>query len=150
MARIATSPLRSTPIVTPRSPSALAKSKPYKLAGSPHDSPLQRQNEVHQIRLLQAESPEPKSHLRFLEFPARFREAEFPRAASTAQQPASDFLSMLRPAHIVKSQDRNCYALRPTTVEPTIAAQLRQHVTPRGIAGNLRSMSRHRQFAYTR
>ena len=34
MARTATSPLRSTPIVTPRSPSALAKSKPYEFGGS--------------------------------------------------------------------------------------------------------------------
>ena len=31
MARIATTPLRSTPIANPRSPAALAKSKPYKL-----------------------------------------------------------------------------------------------------------------------
>jgi len=34
MARIATSPLRSTSIVTPRSPSALARSKPYLLSGN--------------------------------------------------------------------------------------------------------------------
>lgn len=41
MARTTTSPLRSTPIVTPRSPSALAKSKPYEFASFCFQSFLQ-------------------------------------------------------------------------------------------------------------